>query len=240
MWKLFNQTVKAVTSQKDPPTADLEMCSAAILALLVYGSWQRPGGAANMTVQDYCRAKIVVHKEKVQVITVKEHKTATKGAAKFTSSGANITTVKVYHDVIRLYLDPDEEVESILPGSPMPTAITNPTYLLQKLGDRLGVAMPTPTRVQKIAATTVVQSLEPQELAIVSRQMSHSMSTEKASYQAIIGDKHAAEAHLHRQSLTTAKVDSPKPSSSPRKVRQSFSKEETDTIKKHFADIHTC
>ena len=54
-----------------------------------------------MTVQQYRRANIVVHEERVQVITVKDHKTATKDAAKFMLSGESIARVKMYHKAIR-------------------------------------------------------------------------------------------------------------------------------------------
>ena len=55
---------------------DLRLCTAAIMALLTFLSWQRPRAAANLMYEEYQNRRLLMKdKEEYMVLAAKEHKT---------------------------------------------------------------------------------------------------------------------------------------------------------------------
>ena len=74
--------------------------------------------------------------------------------------------------------------------------LTNLSTRIKKLGEKYKLSLPSASRVRKIGATSVAMNIGDSSTAhIVTRQMSHSASTEANYYQAIVGDRHALSAY---------------------------------------------
>ena len=80
MWEDFQKTV-ATSAQSRPSDSDLKSATAAILAMLLFGSAQCPGAVLGATIDEYMAA---TQYEDVWVVSVKEHKTTKMGPARLT------------------------------------------------------------------------------------------------------------------------------------------------------------
>ena len=67
--------------------------------------------------------------------------------------------------------------------------------LSKAVGHRYGLNLPSCSRVRKIGATSVALNLDEKKARLVTRQMSHSVATNAAYSQAIVGEQHAANAY---------------------------------------------
>ena len=98
--------------------------------------------------------------------------------------------------------------------------VTKMSNLLDILQHRYGVSVPSATKVRKQVATLECSS---DEIALLSRQMSHSIETHRKHYEQIGTSQHAAKAHSITKKLVEKK-----------KVRQRFSTSEITDIKEFF------
>ena len=70
----------------------------------------------------------------------------------------------------------------------LPRTITNLLSRIQSVGTKYGLNLPSASRVRKIGATSVALNLgDSAQAHLVTRQMSHSVSTDAQYYQAIVG-----------------------------------------------------
>lgn len=100
---------------------------------------------------------------------------------------------------------------------------------IQRVGLKYGLNLPSATKVRKIGATSVALKLgESAEAHLVTRQMSHSVSTDAQYYQAIVGDKHAAAAYSTMSNLRKERSSSGVPNSSLSSANRS-AEESSDT-----------
>ena len=112
---------------------------------------------------------------------------------------------------------------------------------LKSVGLRYNLDLPNASRVRKIGATSVALNLDDKEARLVTRQMSHSVATNAAYYQAIVGEQHAADAYRSMAELRegkgtqlshTPKTPQDSPSPSPR--RRLFTESETALVRTYF------
>ena len=77
IWTHFNQT--CLEAERGEPIAAnrLDQATIVLAGSLLYKNWQRPGGVANATVQEFEAAKVVGRGEElVYVMSVEHHKTS--------------------------------------------------------------------------------------------------------------------------------------------------------------------
>ena len=108
---------------------------------------------------------------------------------------------------------------------------------LKAVGRQYGLDLPNASRVRKIGATSVALNLDEKEARLVTRQMSHSVATNAAYYQPIVGEQHAANAYKSMADLREGKREENRSyrevCTSPR--RRLFTKAESELVRSFFA-----
>lgn len=222
----------------------LNECTITLAASILYKNWQRPGALCNVTVEEFKQCKLVTRAEEcVYVLAVREHKTAQEGYARLVQQPTDHSRILQYKATVRRLLDLKGSLPQLFllsGGRPL----SNLSSRVKKLGLKYGLCLPTATRVRKIGATSVALNLgDTGEAHLVTRQLSHSAATDSQYYQAIVGDKHAAQAFESMEQLRTMRgvgkntSDSPVVASSETQLqkRRSFSLQETELVCGHFA-----
>lgn len=82
-----------------------------------------------------------------------------------------------------------------------PRQLSRMATLIKRLGSRYSLSLPTATRVRKIGSTTVALNVGGADASVITRQQSHTAKTDELHYQAIVGDKHSAQAFHSMESL---------------------------------------
>ncbi len=213
------------------PREDSRVVVGALMALLTYRNWQRPGICQGATLKEFQGATKETRGDKTTyIIQVVTHKTAvTSGPANMTMTTEDYQMLKRYVKVVRPILDPTGVATHLfleLAGKPV-TNFSNATTVLTK---RYGRKVPTPTSVRKAGAIVAAKTLSHGELSVVARQMGHSLSTSSQYYQAVVGANQATQAFQLRRSLMPeetaedksspeeqqSQASSPKPSTPPK------------------------
>jgi len=254
LWKGFDSIVRRIEGGDTITRDEQTLCLGIVLVMLLFKNWQRPGAVINMTTREYRQARPITEEGKeVLVIAVLEHKTEVQGPANVTCAGEDIKMLRSYHNLIRPFCDPDNQCHYFLtvPGGGQ---VKKPNYYIQKLQKEYGVQVPTATRVRKIGCTTGVTQCSDPENALLAAHMGHSQPTQRKYYEAIMGKKHAASAHLLREKLRMQSSKRPCESSDevhmevqnenvenekekPRRRRRCFTPKETAEIADKFASF---
>ena len=91
----FHDILRRVETGRKVSNGELQRSTAAIAALLMFKSWQRPGAVANMTMSEFLHHHLVKEGEdEVVVIRVKEHKTGMSGSAKVVLTSEDFSKVQ--------------------------------------------------------------------------------------------------------------------------------------------------
>ena len=143
----------------------LKICTAAIAAVAMYESVQRPSAVMGLTVTEYSRAAFV---DGVWVILVEEHKTGKQGPARLTLSKQGKRKLDKYMEHVRPACDPlgDHPKLLSLPGGRL---VTDVNKLLKKLEKAYKVTAPTSTHLRKQVATKAALQCSSGEVALLSR-----------------------------------------------------------------------
>lgn len=241
VWIDFDSVCTRASRQEVLPVSALDGCSIAVAASILYKNWQRPGAVANATLQEFRECKLVQKDETtpLYVVSVREHKTALEGYAKLVLDGTDHCRIIQYKATVRKLQDSDGKSPQLFllsGGRPL----THLSSRIQSFGKRYNLNLPTAAKVRKIGATAVAQNLgNTPEAHLVTRQLAHSSQTECQYYQAIIGDKHAAQAfqsmgRLCKEAAAGGTVS--KPLASPRtpSQRKGFTTAESETVSDYF------
>ena len=117
MWKDC-EVIEQVKRGTDIQVQVLNRCSVVMATLLMYKSWQRPGAVCNCTLLEYQNAKLVLGEgqrgEDVFVMSVREHKTWVKGAARLMLTSNDLPKLEGYVNHIRPLLDPRKKHNRLL------------------------------------------------------------------------------------------------------------------------------
>ncbi len=236
MWADFDDTVQALRMKRDVDEKDLLLATSALMALLLFKNWQRPGAAANLTVQEYNEATEIQVGEKVlTVLRVKAHKTGVKGSAKLSLEREDARRMTKYYRWIRPQLDPTGTNPTFLP-LPGGRPITSGNKLLRKLEAEYNIEIPTATMVRKMGATISAQRItSASDIALIGTQMSHTPDTRERYYAATKGAQHAAKGFVLMEELRKGKEHKGKiKAKTPRK--KAFTDDETEAIERHFSE----
>ena len=231
LWVHFDETCKAAECNTPAlTTAKLDQASVVLAGSLLYKNWQRPGAIVNATLTEFENANVVrTGDETVFVMKVVDHKTGSKGTA-------NVVVEKTDHARIALYIDTVRKVQNTGNSSLLflLTGGRRVGNLSKALGRLYGLTLPIASRVRKIGATSVALHLDEKDPRLVTRQMSHSVATNVAYYQAIVGEQHAAAAYKTMSSLRRPQPEeSPKACGTPR--QRLFSDNKSETVKSYFS-----
>ena len=203
MWEDFERILKDARKKRVVSQDDLTLCTAMVAATLLIESCQRPSAVTGVTVEEYNRC---TNEDGVVVIKVLSHKTMRHGPAMLTITPVHKHKIDMYVRFIRPLMDPFGKSKKlvVLPGDK--EVVVN--RLLRKLSTRYQVEVPTATKVRKAISTAATSECSEQEIATLSKQLSHSMSTHKRYYEQTKAKKGAAEAYKITQSLKTSAVPS--------------------------------
>ncbi len=264
LWSDVREMLERAEVTAALPTEDTRVIVAALMALLTFRNWQRPGVCqGGATLREFEGATRHTHGDKTTfTIQVVAHKTSvSSGPANMTMTADDYNLLKRYVKAVRPILDPTGVAAHLfleLGGKPIAN-FSNATRVLTK---RYGRKVPTPTSVRKAGATAAVKSLTHGQLTVVARQMGHSLSTSSQYYQAVVGADQATQAFQLRRSLMPAQDESsseeeqtPKPPTPPKsngkeqqsqpspkkpspqakRTRVKYTKEEEASIRAYFA-----
>ena len=196
-----------------------------------------------MTMQEYDDRRLKLHNgHEYMIKSVKEHKTGIAESAKLILTSPHFSKLHNYVTKLRPLLCEDGHEETLLlPGGKPVTHVNN---LLQFLGRKYNISVPTATRVRKIGATETARKVSGPTSTLVMNQLSHSVSTDQRYYQAIHGDDEAVEAfhmmeNLRKESTAKQKQDQiptvgPSSPSKPKRVK--FTEEDVAAIKDYFKE----
>ena len=245
IWADFNDTCIAADRGETVSVKILDQAAVVVATSLLYKNWQRPGAVTNATLKEF-EESMVLRKGELYSMHVEHHKTAVEGVAKVIMDSVDHGRVLHYvHTVRQVQLGGSESDLLFVRSGGMP--LGNLSLKAKSVGARYGLALPSATRVRKIGATSVALNLgQSSQASLVTRQMSHSMSTEGLYYQAIVGDTHATEAfstmaELRKTPDRQAPVQSNRQEApglerqtTPQR-RRPFTEEETKAVGEYFA-----
>ena len=192
MWDEF--TTIAENLGKGLPISDHELnrCTVMVATLLTFRSWQRPGAAYHMTLDEWEHRKELKEGDQTSVvISVLKHKTGLSGSARVVLRPGDYSKVLTYATTMRIYLDPENKSQyflSLTDGRKLQNFNTR----FKTLSKRYGFEPMTATKVRKIAATEATLKLSGPQAALVTKQLAHTPDTDAKFYQAISGPQHAA------------------------------------------------
>ena len=69
MWDHFHATLRKAETGRHVSNGELQTRTAAIAALLMFKSWQRPGAVTNMTLHEFQHHRLVQHGEEEVVVS---------------------------------------------------------------------------------------------------------------------------------------------------------------------------
>ena len=124
-----------------------------LMALITFRSWQRPGAAYHLTLEEWGRRTETKDGENVSVvIKVLKHKTGLSGSAKVVLKPADYSKVLAYVTTMRRFLDSQNNSPYLLCLSGG-RQLTTFNAWFKTLSKNYGFEHMTATKVRKIAAT---------------------------------------------------------------------------------------
>ncbi len=193
MIERYDKTINKLRKGASLEERDLKYCTAALMLVLMYSNWQRPGTVSNCTIQEFEECVFINDK---YVIKVHEHKTAQMGSAKLCLSPTNYKRAQAYFDYVRPKL--------ALAGKDVPnffillnsTPVTKISNLMRFLERELQIdKLPSATDVRKAGATQAAKSCSESDARLIHRQLSHDPAVAAKYYEAIRGAEGCSEAY---------------------------------------------
>ena len=208
LWSDVDRVISALRDESHEVTSGhLKMVTGAMVGLILAQSAQRPSAVMGATLGEYERATFV---DGVWVINVHEHKTGRQGPGRLTMQEDDKQRLDDYVRYVRPALDPLNEHDKLFSsagGSPLQET----GKLLGKIEKNYKLSLPTCTQLRKELATKAALTCSSAEVALLSRQMSHSIETHKRAYEEIGTTSHAAQAHSLVQRLSKDSMNLPEP-----------------------------
>lgn len=255
MWDDFTTIADRLGKGLSASDSELNRCTVMVATVLTFRSWQRPGAAYNLTLDEWEKRS---ETGDGVVIKVLKHKTGLSGSARVVLTPGDYSKVLAYATTMRLFLDPENKSPYLLCLSGG-RQMANFNSRFKTLSQRYGFEPMTATRVRKIAATEAALKLSGPEAALVTKQLSHTPETDAKYYQALTGPQHAAFAvkclsDTKRPAITLpipqpmppipdnrsseSRVDPPAAASPVKtsKKKRRFTPEENETIQLYFED----
>ena len=118
MWRTFERVVRRSRSGEEVSAEELKVAMGAVTISSLYKSWQRPGVAANCTVEEFWQTVHEPQKE-VYVVSVKVHKTGSLGSAKLILDPTMMAKIRAYIKHVHPHLaEPGNDIAElfIMPG----------------------------------------------------------------------------------------------------------------------------
>jgi hypothetical protein len=199
LWTDVDQVISALRDDTHEVTSgQLKLVTGAMVGLVLAQSAQRPSAVMGATLAEYERATFI---DGVWVINVHEHKTGRQGPARLTIDQDDKERLDNYVMFVRPALDPlndHNKLFSLSGGRPL----QDTGKLLGKIETYYHLSLPNCTQLRKELATKAALTCSSTEVALLSRQMSHSIETHKRAYEEIGTMCHAAQAHSLVQKLS--------------------------------------
>ena len=148
---------------------------------------------------------------------VHEHKTGQQGPARLTMDHDDKRRLDDYVLYVQPGLDPHNKLFSLSGGRPL----EKNGKLLAKVETNYNLSLPSCTQLRKELATKAALTCSSAEVALLSRQINHSIETHRRAYEEIGTTSHAAQAHSLVQRLLSKDVVKEKPKRS-KKMLQSL------------------
>jgi hypothetical protein len=208
MWDHYHGCLTRARRGLTVSNGDLKQCTAAVLIMMTYLAWQRPGATANLTMEDYERRRLLVREqEEYMVISDKEYKMGIARAAKIIISSAYYSKLHSYVDILQplTQVTGGEDHLLLLPSG---KSIQHANSLIQQVGHKYHLNVPTTTTVRKIGATEAAQKVSGPTATLIGNQLCHSVDMDHRFYQAIREDEEAVTAFQAIESLRSAEPSS--------------------------------
>jgi len=202
LWDDVNDVLaRAAVPGQSLTTEEEKLVVAALMGNILQKNFQRPGAAAQATLQEFNSIqKVNEGGEEVRVMRVARHKTARKGPAYLTMTANDHKLLKKYVKRVRPRLDPAAQLDLLFIRRG-PKQVKDVNALLNFLKGKYGLVIGTSTNLRKSGETASFQTLTVKESELVSRHMSHTPQTAARYYQAVVGKREAARAHVLRAKL---------------------------------------
>lgn len=202
LWDDVNDVLARAAVPGQNLTAEEEkLVVAALMGNILQKNFQRPGAAAQATLEEFNNVERVIEGgEEVRVMRVARHKTARKGPAYLTMTANDYKMLKKYVKRVRPRLDPAGQLDLLFIRRG-PKQVKDVNALLNFLKGKYGLVIETSTKLRKSGETASFQTLTVKESELVSRHMSHTPQTAARYYQAVVGKREAARAHVLRAKL---------------------------------------
>ena len=227
VWETFDSIVEAISRKVPVTDDDLKTATASIAAALLFQSVQRPGAVAGLTLSEYAAGNYY-RDDGVWVFMVKQHKTSSKGPATLTSEDFFKDKLDQYVRFVRGVCDPSDVSPYVL-ALPSGAPVKDLGKLLKRLEVKFGTKVPSATSLRKKVATVAAKKCTPKERDVISRQMSHSMSTHIKYYEQVGTSAGAVDAFRVQKKLIYGTEKGTK-------GRQRFTTTEEKKIKTHFKE----
>lgn len=173
LWDDVNDVLARAAVPGQSLTAEEEkLVVAALMGNILQKNFQRPGAAAQATLQEFNSIeKVNEGGEEVRVMRVARHKAARKGPAYLTMAANDHKMLKKYVKRVRPRLDPAAQLDLLFIRRG-PKRVKDVNALLNFLKGKYGLVIGTSTNLRKSGETASFQTLTVKESELVSRHMS--------------------------------------------------------------------
>ena len=230
MYRALSSAVGKIKKGERVPPPELRKIMIWLTGSLLHSNAQRPGAITNATLSEYKAAVVsVIGRETYSTFMVANHKTAKTGRARITADKHLSGLLEKYVNYIRPQLEGSSS--NLLFPNRDGRPLDHLSRHVEKLANRLGIALPrTATVTRHAAATAIAEGTEVERMAVATA-MSHSQQTQQLYYSLKKGRKEAVEGYRVMQGLRSGNEGREAGG-----MRKGFSKEETDTISAYFSD----
>lgn len=196
-WDVKDITSRAATGSH-LKSKDLKLIVSAVVTMLLYRSWQRPGAVTNAMMAEFEAAQMITDDNTGKIMMVAHHKTAWEGPVPTTMTKDNYCLLQNYVNHICPQCKPARH--SVFAGV-QGNVIKQPKKYIQWLGREYGQKNPCCTYLRQVGGTEAGLQCDEPALRLISHQMSHSQSAHYKHYEKLGGQKKAATALQVRQRL---------------------------------------
>ena len=184
LWCAVRDVLSKAATGDHPSAKESKLVLAAIMARLVYRSWQRPGAVSNATMDEFAATSREADGEAGEpcwVMLISRHKMARQGPASITMTQENYRLLRQYVKHIRPLSHPAVD-NTFVGANGLPIQKLND--LIQWLGTEYEVETPTCT---KLRATATALKCDDAIRHLISSQMTHTQQIHSQHYELLQG-----------------------------------------------------
>ena len=129
LWEDFDSVVSRAGRCTTVTAEELKLTTAAMSALLLFKSAQRPSTVTGLTLEEVDRRRAV---DDVWVLSVASHKISAQGPARLTLDDDGVQRLLAYIANVRIQLDPAVEQEKVFLQQDLSPMTTKAIYILHR------------------------------------------------------------------------------------------------------------